>query len=243
MSYSNGHPHWHLQQAMGDEAGAGAPVRPHTQLATSARSDANNNTSQDIAHLSNIEGRKTHSNTEHFAGARAYPPCPSLRHSQVQQIDSEDYNSPYPDQQQLVASEVDVTGLPSNFYDFLPHTRAYLASAPSFTRSTNQTISNTDGADGGHDDWSLHYQPLPSYDTAYTVDNRPPDPNQSQVLNYNPYYSPQTSPTAYDALHAHLPQPRRAYSVVSAPRSLQQYGQSAQLPAIQEWRTDNLPSK
>lgn len=137
----------------------------------------------------------------------------------------------YFDQHGLNQSRPVPNGLPLSPEDFLPQTRAYLASNANLLNTSRTPTWNTDGTGGGHEDWTFYD---PSRADFY---------RQPQLPVYSTTYeAPQVQPPIYQS----APPPSvqcRASSIASSPTLVRSYGQSPQVPVMQEWRTNNLTSQ
>ncbi|KAJ4379588.1 hypothetical protein N0V86_004769 [Didymella sp. IMI 355093] len=135
---------------------------------------------------------------------------------------------PYLDLRSLNQRHSVPNGLPLSPEDFLPQTRAYLASNACFDADT-APIWNIDGTQSNHENWTHS------------------GPSQTDLFRqpqFSDYRAPYGAPFAQHSVHQFAPtqaiQPCHAASIASSPTLAGHHGQLVQMPVAQEWRTDNL---
>jgi hypothetical protein len=122
-------------------------------------------------------------------------------------------------------------GLPLSPEDFLPQTRAYLASNACFDADT-APIWNIDGTESNHENWT-HSGPIQT-DLF----------RQPQFSDYRgPYGAPFAEHPIYRFAPTQVIRPGHASLIGSSPTLAGHHGQLVQMPVAQEWRTDNLTSE
>jgi hypothetical protein len=119
-------------------------------------------------------------------------------------------------------------GLPPSLFH-LPHTREYLASRPNIVNTPSSSIWDTDGTGRNQGDWPVygeanqtHPYLMPSVDDNSRLVER-----QLELFALQPRegiaYMPRYIPSSSALIHGHA--------------------QASQMPAVQQWRTDNLSSE
>ena len=145
---------------------------------------------------------------------------------------------PYLSQRRSTQDSRIPNGLSSSHQD-LPQLREHLARGPNTVNATGTNKWNTDGTRGEHEDWALHQSRQYFHTQLPTWDYSPVFERQPQLSKFaTTYRPPRIQPRVLQYAPPLPPRPRRALPVAASPTLVD--GHSTQLPAIQEWRTDNL---
>ena len=144
---------------------------------------------------------------------------------------------------QLIQCSYTAQELPTSLGNLLPRTHEYLSSGPNIIDTGSSTIWNTDGTGSGQDDWAMRNR---SYQPHYDI--RPPTWDRPPLLERQPQpdrAATEFLPYALPSLEQYAPPfehflSRRASSIAPSPALIHHHGQHPQMPAVQQWRTDNL---